>query len=195
MTRKNLTSLIILDIIVMALAIGLMAYRYQALSSVPLSAMTQNVKPAVQAEALKPLPEEPSIAEDEMTGEEEARAVIAEVTKPVIRTKASKAAAAKAKAAAKNARNICFTYKNSTAKKVEIIGDFTDWIPKKMTKGAASTWKITLALAPGDYSYNFVVNGRPKRDPNNPKVSNAGRGFANSFLKVSPLSNDNKKSK
>ena len=79
-------------------------------------------------------------------------------------------------------------------KKVEIIGDFTDWIPKKMLKKQTKqVVEVTLALAPGDYAYNFVINGKPKRDPNNAKICNAGRGFPNSFLKVKPLSNDNNK--
>jgi len=73
-----------------------------------------------------------------------------------------------------------------------VIGDFTEWIPIKMARGASHTWKLNVTLAPGDYAYNFVIDGKPKRDPNNPKVCNAGRGFPNSFLKVKSLSNDNK---
>ena len=44
MTRKNLISLMVLDLIVMALAIALMAYRYQAFSSLPISSLKQNTK-------------------------------------------------------------------------------------------------------------------------------------------------------
>jgi hypothetical protein len=166
MTRKNLISLIVLDIIVMALAVGLLAYRFQALASRPASDLIKEINSPVTL-------------------------VPTETPKPADITTSDKNTASNA---SNETRNICFTYKNSKAKKVEIIGDFTEWIPRKMTKGgAAHAWKLTFALAPGDYAYNYVVNGKPKRDPNNPKVCNAGRGFPNSFLKVKPLSNDNDK--
>ena len=168
MTRKNLISLIVLDLIVMALAIALMAYRYQAFTSLPVTAISQNARPVEAApQTAKTETEKPAIAAS-------------------IETKKSPAENGET-------RNMFFTYKNSKAKKVEIIGDFTDWTPKKMTKGAGGMWKISLALAPGDYAYNYVINGKPKRDPNNAKICNAGRGFPNSFLKVKPLSNDNNK--
>ncbi len=180
MTRKNLISLMVLDLIVMALAIALMAYRYQAFSSLPISSLKQNTKQ---------LSDEPEAAPQAMP-----QAAQADIEKPAEKPDIETAREEKtATAATAEKRNISFTYKNSKVKKVEIIGDFTDWIPKKMLKGAAGLWRINLALAPGDYAYNFVINGKPKRDPNNAKICNAGRGFPNSFLKVKPLSNDNNK--
>ena len=89
-------------------------------------------------------------------------------------------------------RNIGFTYKNSKVKKVEIIGNFNNWIPQLLNKTENNAWKISVSLPPGDYAYNFVVDGRPVRDPYNLKVCNAGRGFANSYLKVKPLNEENR---
>lgn len=84
-------------------------------------------------------------------------------------------------------RNIRFTYRHSAAKRVEIIGEFNGWIPKLLTKGEKHTWKIDLSIEPGEYAYNFVVDGRPIRDPNNPNITNVGRGFENSKLIVKPV--------
>jgi len=168
MTRNNLISLIVLDVIVMLLSIGLLAYRYQALVNLPVSSLRQ------PANTIETVPQKAS-SDTIKSG-------------PGVTTAEKDSANAGAES-----RNIFFVYRNSKAKKVDIIGDFTEWMPMKMTRGAAHTWKITVTLAPGDYAYNYVVDGKPKRDPNNPKVCNAGRGFPNSFLKVKPLSNDNKK--
>jgi len=165
MTRKNLISLIALDIFVMLLAVSLMIYRYRVLTVLPVSA----AKGVVEHTESVP------------------------VTVPVEAPKL--AAAAPQATAAPNVntgpRNVFFTYRNSKAKNVAVIGDFTDWVPRKLDKGPNYTWKITFPLAPGDYAYNFVVDGKPRRDPNNPKVCDKGRGFPNSFLKVKPLSSDN----
>lgn len=119
--------------------------------------------------------------------------------RPPVQTAAKTSGAAAMKAApakkpaeqmkntAAKTRNIGFSFKNSKVKKVEIIGTFNNWIPMAMEKGANHTWKINLALAPGEYAYNFVVDGRPARDPFNQKTCNVGRGFTNSYLKVEPL--------
>jgi hypothetical protein len=56
-----------------------------------------------------------------------------------------------------------------------------------MQKINAKQWALTVPLEPGEYAYNFVVDGRPIRDPNNPKVCDIGRGFKNSLLKVKHL--------
>ena len=83
-------------------------------------------------------------------------------------------------------RNIGFTFRHSKAKNVAIIGDFNDWTPEPMKKGGDFKWTFTQAIEPGEYSYNFVVDGRPVRDPNNQKISDTGRGFASSHLTVKP---------
>jgi 1,4-alpha-glucan branching enzyme len=84
-------------------------------------------------------------------------------------------------------RRIGFTYFNSKCKKVELIGDFNKWVPEPMEQINEKQWAIAVAIAPGDYGYNFIVDGRPIKDPNNPKVCDVGRGFPNSLLKVKSL--------
>ncbi len=79
-------------------------------------------------------------------------------------------------------RNILFSYRNSKPSQVKIIGSFNDWVPQPMKKGKNHTWTIPVPLAPGDYTYNFLVDGKVIRDPNNPRTANEGR----SFLTVKP---------
>ncbi|MDI6757076.1 MAG: hypothetical protein QME32_03530 [Endomicrobiia bacterium] len=89
-------------------------------------------------------------------------------------------------------RNILFAFKSSSAKKVSIVGDFNDWIPQNMEKDAKGMWTISLKIPTGEYAYNFIIDGRPARDFNNPKTKDTGRGFVSSFLEVRPFAPDNK---
>jgi hypothetical protein len=185
MNKSNLISLIVLDVIVIILAITLLAYRYQGIASKPLSAAIQQQK-AIN-DAAKPSNNE-AVKLDETAKAQPSKIqqiqlpVEPEVEETVVKTAQEPS----------ETRNISFIYKNSKVKKVEVIGDFTEWTPVKMIKGSNSTWKLNMSLAPGEYAYNFVIDGKPRRDPNNPKVCNAGRGFPNSFLKVKSLANENK---
>ena len=86
----------------------------------------------------------------------------------------------------KPARNILFTIK-TRAKKVSLTGDFNDWTADEMTKDARGIWSLALKLPPGEYAYNFIVDGRPVRDFNNPRTKNTGRGFISSVIEVKPL--------
>jgi Glycogen recognition site of AMP-activated protein kinase len=178
MNKNNLISLIVLDVVVMILAIALLAYRYQGIASLPVSAAAQQQK--AKTDTVKPAEAKPQSA-----------AVKPQQTAVQPEEAAAGETAAKEAEKVAETRNISFVYKNSRVKKVEVIGDFTQWAPVKMAKGAHSTWKLNVALAPGEYAYNFVIDGKPRRDPNNPKVCNAGRGFPNSSLKVKSLANEN----
>lgn len=79
-------------------------------------------------------------------------------------------------------RKILFQFRNSKPKTVEVAGDFNDWAPILMSKDPASNWTASLEIAPGEYTYNFLVDGVPIRDPNNPKTKD-GR----SLLVVKPI--------
>jgi hypothetical protein len=157
MNKKTLLSLIILDLIIMLIAASIFLFRFMSLSAV--SALTKDIAATIENKA----------APDAVTETAPAVNSSAETPKETPRL-----------------RNIKFTFRNSKAKKVEIIGDFNQWIPQSMEKGADNVWSVSLAIPPGEYAYNFVVDGLPKRDPNNSKVSNVGRGFPNSFLKLEP---------
>jgi 1,4-alpha-glucan branching enzyme len=53
------------------------------------------------------------------------------------------------------------------ASKVMLVGDFTDWQqrPISMEKGVDGTWRATVKLPPGTYSYLFLVDGQWCDDP------------------------------
>lgn len=59
----------------------------------------------------------------------------------------------------------------STASRVEIVGDFTDWQPAAMTAMPNGEWRIDLNIAPGPHRVAFRVDGGPWRvPPNLPRV-------------------------
>jgi len=45
------------------------------------------------------------------------------------------------------------------ASHVEVAGDFTDWEPVSLTPGKASSWTVTLPIAPGTYRFNIRIDG------------------------------------
>ncbi|MBX6331188.1 MAG: glycogen-binding domain-containing protein [Gemmatimonadaceae bacterium] len=51
------------------------------------------------------------------------------------------------------------------AHQVEIMGDFTDWIPVALTRDAAGRWSTTLAIPPGAHRMNVRVDGGAWRVP------------------------------
>lgn len=174
MNKKTLTSLLILDIIVMILAVGLIAFRYNSLTSDILSNAKNEVSHTLENSAPQDQNEQKNQSKTEPETKKQNETVDISISEPVKK------------------RNIGFQYRNSNAKKVEIIGDFTDWEPRPLLKGDNHTWKIAIQITPGEYAYNFIVNGKPIIDPNNLKTCDVGRGFQNSFLRVKPLLNDGK---
>jgi len=87
------------------------------------------------------------------------------------------------KPSATGRRNILFKLGRPTARKVEIIGDFNEWMRQPMKK-AGKVWQISIPLAPGSYEYAFVVDDKRVRDPNNKKTASGGKA---SILTVKPL--------
>jgi hypothetical protein len=79
-------------------------------------------------------------------------------------------------------RNILFSYRNSKASKVAIVGSFNNWTPAPMTSADKREWSLSVSLDPGEYTYNFLVDGKPVRDPNNAHTAPEGR----SLLVVTP---------
>jgi hypothetical protein len=177
MNRKNLPSLLILDLLVMALAIGLFVFRYRSLQDVP----TCPPPPVVPAS----LASSPAVALPDMTAAPAATvstAAVEAVPDTMLKKRPSS-----------EIRHIGFAYRNSRAKRVEIMGDFNDWTPQALNLGLDYKWTAALDIPPGEYAYNFIVDGKPVRDPNNPKICDTGRGYPNSFLKVNTLADDQKK--
>ena len=70
----------------------------------------------------------------------------------------------------------------TTAKKVFLSGNFNDWNPDELSmERTPQGWKLDYILAPGNYEYKFVVDGKWITDPANPYSVGQGN-FKNSFI-------------
>ena len=207
MNKNNLTTLIILDVLVMLLAAGLLIYRFNSISFSPLQNMERRAKPQNSSnfENIKKSFSDLSQDKTEDINKPAKKflpAATAQTTAPAVtnaplavsgKVSADKINEGPAQAFSNNARNIRFAFKHSKAKQVEIIGEFNEWIPQSMTKSKDNLWSVNVKIPPGEYAYNFVIDGQPVRDPNNPKITNVGRGFVNSLLNIKPLIEKGKK--
>lgn len=75
-----------------------------------------------------------------------------------------------------------FIYHNPKAGSVQLVGDFNQWAPQSFSKKGSGRWDVSVLLSPGDYSYNFIVDGKVIRDRNQPRTDAKGR----SLLTVAP---------
>ncbi len=71
------------------------------------------------------------------------------------------------------------------ARKVEIAGDFNDWLPEQTPMQMENgKWVTKLPLQKGTYRYRLVVDGQWQQDPYNEKVEPNPFGELNSVLHV-----------
>lgn len=70
-----------------------------------------------------------------------------------------------------------FIYDNTKAKEVQLVGDFNKWQPLTFTKDVKGRWTVSVPLAPGDYSYSFIVDGKTVRDPYQRRTDAKGRSL------------------
>ncbi len=62
-------------------------------------------------------------------------------------------------------QKVVFSFRDPLAKNVSVTGTFNAWKPAPMKKDASNKWSAALPLAPGQYAYNFIVDGKTIRDP------------------------------
>jgi hypothetical protein len=70
---------------------------------------------------------------------------------------------------------------------VQLVGDFNAWDAKALPMRRSSngeTWEVEVGLAPGRYTYAFVVDGRLARDPSAAEAAHDDFGSPNSVLLV-----------
>ena len=117
-----------------------------------------------------------------------AKAVAKTVAKTVA-AGADKPAAAK-RAVTKTAPNlskVSFSVHAEVGSKVFLAGDFNNWDPvdKKMAdKKGDGVFTATMALAPGDHQYKFVIDGTWCADPECPEWVQNEHGTLNSVKHV-----------
>ena len=81
------------------------------------------------------------------------------------------------------------TYIDRAAKSVAVVGTFNDWDATKdvLTRTSDSVWTANVALRPGRYEYQLVVDGKLIADPSAQQSARSEFGIANSVLIVSPV--------
>lgn len=75
-----------------------------------------------------------------------------------------------------------FVFFSPKAASVQLVGDFNQWTPQELRKKGSGRWEVSVMLSPGDFSYNFIVDGKITRDRNQPRTDAKGR----SLLTVAP---------
>ena len=176
MNRKIIFLLILLDLALLAGA-GFMGWnRYLVLQGEKIASeksveVVAPVAPVVQAapppEAVPPVaPSETPVVTDVVV----ATAPVAPPTPPPAKTGGE----------LKTRRT--FVYYSPKATSVKLVGDFNQWEPQNFRKKGSGRWEVSVLLAPGDYSYNFVVDGKVIRDRNQRRTDAKGR----SLLTVAP---------
>ncbi len=65
-------------------------------------------------------------------------------------------------------RRVSFSLSAPDARNVKLAGDFTGWeeAPCEMKRSGNGSWKATVAVAPGQHEYRFIVDGQWADDPN-----------------------------
>jgi 1,4-alpha-glucan branching enzyme len=80
-----------------------------------------------------------------------------------------------------------FSYYNTDAKRVYLVGDFNNWSPNSDPMKDLNNdghWSLFYPLLPGTYQYKFVVDGRWIPDPRNQLSEPDGFDGINSVVRV-----------
>ncbi len=89
--------------------------------------------------------------------------------------------------AAAGVEQVRFSLVAPSAVRVTLVGDFNGWNPAglPMRRSAnGETWEVEVGLAPGRYTYAFVVDGRLARDPAAAEAAHDDFGAPNSVVLV-----------
>ena len=71
------------------------------------------------------------------------------------------------------------------ARVVAVAGSFNEFNQSQLICGReADEWVCRIDLAPGKYTYKFVIDGDWILDPDNPSTEDDERGFTNSVVVV-----------
>ncbi len=85
-----------------------------------------------------------------------------------------------------NLKEVVFRFDHTKFKRVQIAGEFNNWIPDKNVETEildGSLQKI-LRVSPGGYEYRFIIDGVWQQDPANPEATPNDMGGYNSLINV-----------
>jgi len=85
-----------------------------------------------------------------------------------------------------NLKEVVFRFDNMESKRVQIAGEFNNWIPDKNveTEILGGSLQKILRVSPGGYEYRLIIDGVWQQDPANPEASPNDMGGYNSLLNV-----------
>lgn len=183
MTRSRILLLMMLDLALIGGA-GYRAYeRYQELKpAAAVAAVAPPAAPAAETPALETSTASvaaPAVETSTTAPDATVPSTTTLVTAPAISTPAVAASTEPV-----HPTRVAFRYRNSVAKKVFLTGTFNNWTPVAFRKSASGLWTLVVDIAPGDHAYNFLVDGKTVRDPNQRRSDEKGR----SLLRVAPAS-------
>ena len=70
------------------------------------------------------------------------------------------------------------------ATSIELMGDFTDWVPVPLLRVAAAVWEVDLAIPAGVHRVNLRINGGPWTAPGGSRIEQTEFGGAVGLLVV-----------
>ena len=82
---------------------------------------------------------------------------------------------------------VIFRTRQPGARRVELAGDFNNWMPHTTPyrqTGTEGEFEVLLRLSPGQYRYRMVVDGRWSHDLSNPRTEQNEYGEVNSIADV-----------
>lgn len=183
MTRSRISLLLILDLAFLGGAGSMLWKRYNDLTAA--MAPAKNSEPVPPPVAVEPTPAPMEIAlstatvavSTETTPAEAPAPAAAAALPPTPSTAPGEPTPAPAPPVARVRRT--FKYTNFTARKVSLTGEFNNWTPQPFRKTSAGLWTLTVEVPPGDHAYQLIIDGRPIRDPNQPRTDDKGRSLLN----------------
>ena len=84
-------------------------------------------------------------------------------------------------------RLVTFRYEDPAASAVSVVGSFNGWSPEthRLQKQEDGLWELTMSLAPGRYSYRFLIDQKKQvLDPSTELTEPDGYGGKNSVVVV-----------
>jgi 1,4-alpha-glucan branching enzyme len=76
---------------------------------------------------------------------------------------------------------------HTDAEAVAIYGSFNNWIQtKNYCAKEGEGWVCRIDLAPGKYTYKFLIDGVGLNDPTNPVIEDDGNGHLDSVIVIRP---------
>jgi chromosome partitioning protein len=103
-----------------------------------------------------------------------------------IGTHPDKAPASGANAETNSLKEVVFRFDNMKFKRVQIAGEFNNWIPDKdvETEILDGSLQKILRVSPGGYEYRLIIDGVWQQDPANPVAIPNDMGEYNSLINV-----------